>query len=202
MTAPADPASPAPSRPAPAGAVLCGGHSRRMGTDKAFVEVAGIAMVERVATALSAGGCAPVVLVGGDSALLARFGRRVVADRFPDQGPAGGVLTALDAVSTDIVVVASCDLPMLDGTTVAALAAAVADGAARAAVAVTDRWQLSLTAWRTTARPDVEQAWERGARALHELVASVAHVAVPVTASAVRNVNTRDELSAADDASR
>ena len=45
-----------------AGAVLCGGASRRMGTDKAFVEVGGVAMAERVAAALEAAGCAPVVL--------------------------------------------------------------------------------------------------------------------------------------------
>ena len=46
-----------------------------MGTDKAFVEVDGVAMAERVATALVAGGCEPVVLVGGDHVLLARLGR-------------------------------------------------------------------------------------------------------------------------------
>ena len=49
-----------------AGAVLCGGRSSRMGTDKAFVELAGVAMVQRVAAALATAGCAPVVLVGGD----------------------------------------------------------------------------------------------------------------------------------------
>ncbi|MET0580139.1 MAG: NTP transferase domain-containing protein, partial [Ilumatobacteraceae bacterium] len=78
-----------------AGAVLTGGSSRRMGTDKAFVEVDGVPMAERVAAALSGGGCSPVSYVGGDVALLARFGRTVHADRFPGAGPLGGVLTAL-----------------------------------------------------------------------------------------------------------
>ena len=49
-----------------AGAVLCGGASRRMGTDKAFVEVGGQPMAERVAAALEEAGCAPVVFVGGE----------------------------------------------------------------------------------------------------------------------------------------
>jgi molybdopterin-guanine dinucleotide biosynthesis protein A len=173
-----------------------------MGTDKAFVEVAGVPMAQLVAAALAAGGCAPIVLVGGDTELLARFGHPVVDDRFPGQGPAGGVLTALDAVAPGVLVVASCDVPLLDAGAVAALVGALADGAAAAAVAVTDRWQPSLTAWRTTARGDLERAWEQGVRALHELVAAVPHVEVAIDPTVLRNVNTRDELSAADDASR
>ena len=67
------------------GAVLCGGASRRMGTDKALVEVDGVPMAERVAGALHAGGCAPVVFVGGDGA---RAGPRSDDRRSPTGGPA------------------------------------------------------------------------------------------------------------------
>lgn len=178
-----------------------------MGTDKAFVEVDGVAMVERVADTLAAGGCDPVVMVGGDTVLLARFGRPVVPDRFPGQGPVGGVLTALDAaaelagpVAGSRLVIASCDLPRLDAATVASLAAAV--DACDAAVAVTDTWQLSLTAWRASVRDVVAQAWEDGVRSLRELVTAVEHVEVPVDAAALRNVNTPEELSAADGTTR
>jgi len=175
-----------------------------MGTDKAFVEVDGVAMVERVATALAAGGCDPVVLVGGDTVLLARFGWPVVPDRFPGEGPVGGVVTALEAVADlatgERLVVASCDLPLLDAATVVALADAL-DGSG-AAVAVTDTWQLSLTAWRSSARDAVTQAWEEGVRALRELVVAVPHVEVAVAPEAVRNVNTPDDLSAADGTTR
>jgi len=104
--------------------------------------------------------------------------------------------------AAEIVVVASCDLPMLDAPTVAALAAALADPNVRAAVAVTDRWQPSLTAWRGASAGELARAWDHGVRSLHELVAAVAHVEVAVAPAVLRNVNTRDELSAADDASR
>ena len=45
--------------------------------------------------------------------LLAGVGSRVVDDRWPGEGPLGGVLTALLDVDGDVVV-AACDLPDLD----------------------------------------------------------------------------------------
>ena len=184
----------------PAAGVLCGGQSRRMGTDKAFVEVGGVAMVVRVATALAAAGCAPVLLVGGDGPLLARTGLPTVADRWPGAGPAGGVLTALGATTADVVVIASCDLPLLEADVVRAVVDALAaDAHLGVAVATTDRPQLSLTAWRRAVVADpLRMHWDAGARALHELVAAVPSAAVEVPAAALRNVNTPDQLSAAE----
>jgi molybdopterin-guanine dinucleotide biosynthesis protein A/rhodanese-related sulfurtransferase len=173
-----------------------------MGTDKAFVEVGGIAMAARVAAALEAAGCDPVRLIGGDSVLLERLARPAVPDDFPGQGPGGGVLTALRTAADDHVVVASCDLPALDVATVTALTTALAERSVDVAVAVTDRWQLSLTAWRTAAAPALHEAWAGGARALHELVAAVPHTEVPVASDALRNVNTPAELSAAEGGTR
>ena len=54
------PAEPAPAPVAFAGAVLCGGASRRMGSDKALLGVEGRAMAVRVAGALAAAGGRPV----------------------------------------------------------------------------------------------------------------------------------------------
>ena len=68
------------------GAVLTGGASRRMGRNKALVEVGGTPMALLVADTLSAAGCEPVVLVGGDPARLAALGLRVVPDGPPARG--------------------------------------------------------------------------------------------------------------------
>jgi molybdopterin-guanine dinucleotide biosynthesis protein A len=187
-----------------AGAVLCGGRSRRMGTDKAVVEVAGVPMVARVADALAVAGCDPVLLVGGDPAHVGGLGWRLIADRYPGEGPAGGVVTALEAFTAggraERVIVAACDLPHLDAATVVAVGAAL-DGC-DAAVAVTDRWQLSLTGWRGSAATAVRQAWRDGARSLRELVAAVDHAEVAVAPGALRNVNTPEEWSAAERVTR
>ncbi|MET0910653.1 MAG: NTP transferase domain-containing protein [Ilumatobacteraceae bacterium] len=181
-----------------AGAVLCGGASRRMGTDKAFVEVDGIAMAERVATALEAAGCVPVVFVGGDSALLARFGRPVHEDRWPGEGPAGGVLTALLELDDDVVV-AACDLALLSERSVLRLVHEAARApAADVVVASTDRLQPGLALWRRAARPQVDAQWTAGTRALHRLVEALTSVTVRVDPAELRNVNTTADLTDAE----
>ena len=79
------------------GVVLAGGASSRMGADKAFIEIEGEPMVVRAVGALRAAGAEPALVVGGDAARLGALGLDAVADRYPGQGPLGGVLTALGA---------------------------------------------------------------------------------------------------------
>ncbi|HLM64354.1 MAG TPA: molybdenum cofactor guanylyltransferase [Acidimicrobiales bacterium] len=89
---------PPPGPPTFGAAVLCGGASRRMGQDKAFLVVEGEAMVVRVARALRGAGAGEVVAVGGDAAGLRGLGLAHLPDDHPGDGPLGGVLTALRLV--------------------------------------------------------------------------------------------------------
>ena len=104
-----------------AGAVLTGGASRRMGTDKALVEVDGRALALRVADALRAAGASRVVAVGGDLERLQALGLEAVPDLHPGEGPLGGILTALAATDQDVVVVLACDLPAADPSAITAV---------------------------------------------------------------------------------
>lgn len=178
-----------------AGAVLCGGQSRRMGTDKAFVEIDGVAMAERVASTLAAAGCAPVVFVGGDAALLARFERATIADRWPGRGPVGAIVTALAAIDDDVVV-AACDLPFVDVDTVRTLIHAGADdaGIVDVVVACGDRPQPLLSWWRRGVHPAAERAWSSGTTAASDVVATLRSASVPVPLDVLRNVNRPDDL--------
>ncbi|MET0325634.1 MAG: NTP transferase domain-containing protein [Ilumatobacteraceae bacterium] len=185
-----------------AGAVLCGGASRRMGTDKAFVEVDGVPMAERVAAALAAAGCAPVAFVGGDGALLARLGRPVYDDRWPGEGPVGGVLTALVELDDDVVV-AACDLALLGERSVQLVVAEAARApAADVVVATTDRLEPGLALWRRKARSAVDEQFRSGTRALHRLVGALASVTVAVDPVELRNVNTTADLTAVETSAR
>lgn len=182
---------------APWGAVLCGGDSRRMGRDKALLAIDGVAMAERVARALAAGGCGEVVLVGGHrDGLIAATGRPWREDRWPGDGPLGGLLTALAAAGDRDVVVAACDLPDLDGATVAALVAAGReDAAADAVVAVTAHPHL-VGWWRSTTRPQVERLFAGGERGIRRALRHLHVIEVAVPPEVVRNVNTPEELRA------
>jgi molybdopterin-guanine dinucleotide biosynthesis protein A len=103
-----------------AGAVLTGGVSARMGSDKARLAVGGVPSATRVASALAAL-CEDVVLVGGDPPPDAA-GRRV-----PD-GPGPrcalrGLVAALDAPRAERVLVVATDLPFVTADLLLALVA-------------------------------------------------------------------------------
>jgi len=196
--------------PVTLGAVLTGGGSRRMGRDKALVEFDGIPMGRRVADALADGGCAPVVLIGGRATALAAIGRPVVADRFPGEGPLGGVLTALEHATAGSprggvppVLVAACDLPALSADVVRALLDRVRStddvgtrGDARIDVCVAhgDRLEPALAVWLPSCHEPVRALFDSGERALHGVLRRLRVTAVDVDTGALRNVNTLGDL--------
>jgi molybdopterin-guanine dinucleotide biosynthesis protein A len=154
-----------------------------MGRDKALIEVEGRALAVIAADALGAGGADDVVAVGGDAPALADLGLRWVPDRFPGEGPLGGLITALESLEADVVVVLSCDLPHVTGEAVASVVAALADDAADAAIPVVDGHQQTLlAAWRrATALGPLRDAFLTGERAIWRAAS-----ALEVTAVALR----------------
>jgi molybdopterin-guanine dinucleotide biosynthesis protein A len=174
-------------------AVLTGGQSRRMGRDKATLPVDGIAMARRVADTALAGGCTDVVAIGGPAERREVHGLAVVADRWPGEGPLGGIATALHAVGAPVLVLA-CDLAWIDAGTVAAVLAAAAVVDSDVVTAVTDRVQPLCALWRPSALGALERALEAGERSVVSLLAGLSVTQVPVDARALRNVNTPTDL--------
>lgn len=173
----------------PAGVVLTGGASRRMGTDKAFVEVDGVPMALRVARSLEAAGCRPVWCQGGDAPRLEALGLVVHADQRPGDGPLPAIAQAL-AAAPGGVVIAACDLPGLTPEAVGALfgsagPAALATGGMAHLVA----WFPQGAVGRLTEL--VDDGLQCYQRALRELGATL----VEVAAAVVRNVNSPTDLS-------
>ncbi len=164
------------------GAVLAGGASRRMGTDKAFVTAPdGRALVAVAADALVASGAARTFVVGGDRAGIEALGLAWVPDRHPGEGPLGGIITALAASAHDLVMVLACDMPEVDGTVPAALVQALVEHpSAGVAVALAgDREQPLTSCWRRSVALDpLEAAFADGRRAPRHLLDELAAVRV------------------------
>jgi len=93
------------------GFVTAGGRSSRMGSDKAWLELGGQTMIERVIAAV-----APVtssVAIIANDPQYARLGLPVFADTNRGVGPLEAIRTALVNSSTLRVVLAGCDLPFV-----------------------------------------------------------------------------------------
>ncbi|MCX6542133.1 MAG: molybdenum cofactor guanylyltransferase, partial [Actinobacteria bacterium] len=182
-------------------AVLTGGASRRMGRDKALIQIEGVRMVDRVAAALAAAGCSNVVAVGprklaGDLAHI--------DDLYPGEGPLGGVLTAMASMGSvgSWLCVVACDLPWLDVDSIDALHRAATSGAAAGrnatevdvVVARTDRVEPLCALWNQRCREAVQQAFDSGQRSVLEVFKALNVIEVPVHPNALRNVNTPEDL--------
>ena len=164
-----------------AGAVLAGGTSSRMGADKAFIAVGGVPMVLRAVTALRAAGAHPAAVVGGDGPRLQGLGLSHVSDRYPGEGPLGGIITALGAADAPLVMILSCDLTEPSPEAVAAVldCAAAVERADVAAPVVGGRHQWLHAAWRPACLPALEAAFARGARGPSQAAPDLAVATVP-----------------------
>ena len=171
------------------GAVLAGGASRRMGADKAFIEIEGLTMVERAAVALRDVGIPVVLVVGGDRARLEPLGLPFWPDLYPGQGPLGAIVTALHALdraagpSAEAVVTLPCDVVEPDAASVRAVLGRI--GAAAPAidgvVPVGDGMPQWLhAAWKRRGRPLLSEAFGRGLRAPKEAASLLNTVALDV----------------------
>jgi len=154
------------------GAVLAGGRSRRMGTDKALISIDGITLVERAVGALRSAGADPVVVIGGNRPAIEALGLDAIDDIWPGEGPLGGIITALRTVTTELVAVLSCDLT--DASAIAVRSVAGALGDADVSVPVVDgRAQWLHAVWRRHCLASLESAFDDGVRAPRDAVSSL-----------------------------
>ena len=176
------------------GAVLAGGASARMGTDKAFIEIEGEPMVARAVGALRSAGAAPVLVVGGDRSRISALGLDHMLDRHPGQGPLGGVITALGALDPpggsgpDAVVTLPCDVKAPDPTAVRLVIDRLATDRSEAGPSFADLVvplgggvpQWLHAGWHRSCLPRLSEAFGAGVRALNEVAGQLRTVAFEV----------------------
>ena len=99
------------SYPEVTGVLLAGGKSRRMGQDKALLEIFGESMFNRTLKLIQS--LFPKVLVAGGRPDLGSPGIPVISDIYPGSA-LGGLHTGLKSALTDWIFVVPCDMPYAD----------------------------------------------------------------------------------------
>lgn len=90
--------------------LLAGGKSRRMGNDKARLQLEGESFLQRIAGELS---CYEERLLSVDQPeRYKELDWRHVADQIPGCGPIGGLSAALGSSCADVLLVVTCDVPL------------------------------------------------------------------------------------------
>ncbi len=170
------------------GVVLAGGRSRRFGgVDKTRLPLGGRTLLQRAAAAL-----APVtsrcLIVGGTPSA----GLQTVPDRYPGEGPLGGILTALDAIRTSHALFLAVDLPFIPVSLLQELQRAGSKSAVAFLQHADGRLALCLSLHRACRTP-LHDAWTRGARRVRDLAdagpSSMVRVEGETSRRALWNVN-------------
>lgn len=175
-----------------AGAILVGGRSRRFGSDKARAHWGDRTFLEHVAAAMRGAGLQPLYGVGGLAEGLPD-GLGPIGDRWPGEGPLGGVISAL-AVHGGDVFVAACDLPRLTPGVVRRLVEYTGPEPV-----VVPRWRQSLqplcALYRSEALAALSTAFAADERSLLRALAHLPIREVPFDDSelAFANINTPDD---------
>jgi molybdopterin-guanine dinucleotide biosynthesis protein A len=95
------------------GIVLSGGESRRMGSDKAFLKVDGVPMIEHVLRALKSV-VSRIIIVTNSPDAYASYDVEVVTDAFDKRGSLIGIYSGLLRSKDEYNVIVACDMPFLN----------------------------------------------------------------------------------------
>ena len=203
------PTTPSTGTPAPLGAILAGGASRRFGSPKGLATVCGQTIVERVREVL-AEAVGDVVLIANDAALYSGLGIRIRPDQKPGAGPVAGIDAALRWAREEGrpgALVVACDMPFLSPAALRLLVERGADADAVAAGTPPGGERPPMCAYfRVSCLPAVERVLASDDRSVRRLLALVSTEWVSSTEIARHcdpermffNVNTPDDLAAAE----
>ena len=187
------------------GIVLAGGQGRRMGgVDKGLVDLAGKPMVAHVLERFAPQVAEVLINANQNLDRYGDFGYPVVSDTVGGYaGPLAGLHAGLSSATREFAATVPCDSPFLPGDLVARLRAALVAAAGQLAVARTfDQPHPVFCVVRRDVLPHLESFLAGGGRKIDAWYATlrVAEVAFDDEADAFRNINTADELTAAETA--
>jgi molybdopterin-guanine dinucleotide biosynthesis protein A len=158
------------------GYVLAGGASSRFGGDKALARLGGETILSRMCTLLQD--------VTGSVSVVAATNRypdlssAIVPDRWPGEGPLGGIITTLRATAEanggEWNLIVSCDMPFLTREWLSYLVERALASDADVIVVRSEHGLEPLCAcWRTAAVVKLQDAFDEGARKITEAMSNL-----------------------------
>jgi len=97
------------------GIILSGGRSTRMGENKAFIQIEGVPIIQRI-LALFRELFGEIIIVTNQEELFEKIDARIVVDLLPNAGALGGLYTGLFFSSFRYSFCVACDMPFLNGS--------------------------------------------------------------------------------------
>jgi molybdopterin-guanine dinucleotide biosynthesis protein A len=178
------------------GAVLAGGHSSRMGTDKAALEYQDAAFIDHILATMSIV-LSDVVVCGGT-----HEGRvPVLTDSVENAGPLGGLLAALDHADGRPVVIVPTDMPLVSVELITRLADPELVGSGVRVARADDQIQPLCAAYGSDIGAVVRARLERSQRSAMGLIESLTSVDyIDTDSHTLTNINTPQEYAALTEA--
>ncbi len=158
------------------GYVQAGGGSRRFGRDKAMSVLGGKTLLGRT-TELIEVVCGNVCIVAAGKYDGAQA--EIVEDRWPGEGPLGGILTAMAAAADDAnrpawSLIVGCDMPFLTREWLSYLCERAAVSQAEVVLAKSENGLEPLCAcWSSEGIPELQKAFDGGVRKVTEAIGRI-----------------------------
>lgn len=150
--------------------ILSGGKSKRMGSDKALLEINGTSLLEK-----SIKLCNPFcndIIISSNNLEHQNFGYSVIADEVENCGPIGGIASCLKKSNTEWNFVISVDAAFVENDFIEFLFSVIEN--AEAIVPVSENGKEPLIAlYNTSCLPVVEEKLEAGDFKMHNLLNAI-----------------------------
>jgi len=152
------------------GALLAGGESRRMGSDKADMLVGGAPLWKRQSAVLREAGVDEVMVSGPDRAEWRDAGLIVVEDEQRARGPVGGLVSVLRRAAHPLLLVLAVDMPSMTSSFLRTLVES-AEAGAGVVPKIGERYEPLAAVYPAAALALAEECLSRGALSLQGFVA-------------------------------
>ena len=175
-----------------AAVLLAGGGSRRMGSDKRYLELDGQTLIASAYRKLCS--IFDEVIVSSNDQPDDVPESAVVADRIPGIGPIGGIATCLKHASSDPVFVMACDIPALDQGTLSALYRGLAGNIVSVPRAADGRHEPLFALYRKEFGPALDALIARDERRIRMAFDTVSTNRVQISpGTSLQNINTKSD---------